>query len=100
MIIEVSEPAGCAIICSLAVAGELEPLTLISLQFTVYSLSPDCSLSVLDITSRYLQSSGVSNWKMLNVAVHCLSVIVPSHLSLLRAGTIPDNDRATRRQVC
>ena len=98
MIIEVSEPAGCAIICSLAVAGELGALTLIFLQCSLqYSLSPDCEL---DITSRYLQSSGVSNWKMLNVAVHCLSVIVPSHLSLLRAGTIPDNDRATRRQVC
>ena len=26
-----------------------------------YSLSPDCSPGELDITSRYLQSSGVSN---------------------------------------
>ena len=39
MIIEVSEPARCAILCSLAVAGELGALTLISLQFTVFTIT-------------------------------------------------------------
>ena len=39
MIIQVPEPARCAIICSLAEVGELEPLTLIFLQFTIFTIT-------------------------------------------------------------